>query len=163
MGGPSVMQAVALDRRCAGAVAQSADNFTHHIDIGTVNSAFPNGKPLLVVTAAVATAPLERHDRTGTSGQVPSLVALTWPSFESPLHSETCRPAKLESCAIDGFVEPAGRSLTKSAYGGNVVTLDLGAAYYIDIGTQIDAAVHLGANDNTPDHACTIGLSHCFH
>lgn len=50
-------------------VAHSADNFTHHTDIGTGNSAFPKGKLLLVVAAAVATAPLERHDRTGTNGQ----------------------------------------------------------------------------------------------
>lgn len=61
-----------------------------------------------------------------------------------------------------GFVELAGRSLTKSEYGGNVVTLDLGTAYYIDADTQIDAAVELGANDNTPNHAWTIGISHRF-
>lgn len=66
LGGPSVMQVVALGRRWAGAVAQSADNFTHHID--TVDSAFPKGKLLLVVAAAAATASLERHDRTGTNG-----------------------------------------------------------------------------------------------
>ncbi|QTQ34491.1 Uncharacterized protein ToN1_03130 [Aromatoleum petrolei] len=73
-GGPSVLPVVALDRRCAGAVARSADSFTHHIDIGTVNSAFTKGKLLLVVTAAVATAPLERHDRTGTNGHNRPLV-----------------------------------------------------------------------------------------
>ncbi|WP_211167067.1 hypothetical protein, partial [Aromatoleum evansii] len=59
----------------AGAGAQSADNFTHHTDIGTLNSAFPKGRRLLLVGTAVATAPFEQHDRTGTNGQLLPIMA----------------------------------------------------------------------------------------
>lgn len=68
VGRVSVMQFVALDRRCAGAAAQFTDNFGHYADIGTMNGKFPKGKLPFVVAAAVATAALERRGRTGTIG-----------------------------------------------------------------------------------------------
>lgn len=83
------MQVVALDRRCAGAAAQFADNFGGYADIGTMNGKFPKGKLPLVVAAAVATAALERHGRTGTIGHERSVAVSLKRPFERLLHSGT--------------------------------------------------------------------------
>jgi hypothetical protein len=57
------------------------------------------------------------------------------------------------------FVELAGREIASSSNGGSVVTLDFGAAYLITKLVQVDAAVALGLNKNTPDAMFTVGLS----
>jgi len=60
------------------------------------------------------------------------------------------------------FAEVAGQQLASERHGGNVITYDLGAAYLITDYVQIDTAVSIGANDNTPDLAWTLGLSMKF-
>lgn len=60
------------------------------------------------------------------------------------------------------FAEVAGQQLASDRHGGNVITYDLGAAYLLTDYVQIDTAIAIGANDNTPDLAWTVGLSMKF-
>jgi hypothetical protein len=57
------------------------------------------------------------------------------------------------------FIEVAGQQLTSKKNGGSVVTYDTGMAYMLSPTMQIDAAVSIGANHNTPDRLWTVGFS----
>jgi outer membrane putative beta-barrel porin/alpha-amylase len=56
------------------------------------------------------------------------------------------------------FVEYSAQELKPSAYGEDVITYDLGAAYLLRHNWQLDAAVSLGAAA-APDMSFTVGLS----
>ena len=60
------------------------------------------------------------------------------------------------------FGEVAAHQLATPGDGGNIVTYDFGVAYLITPKVQIDAAMFIGANHQTPDIAWTIGLSAKF-
>lgn len=60
------------------------------------------------------------------------------------------------------FVEVAAAQMASSKNGGNIVTLDVGAAYLLTDLVQIDTALYRGLNKNTADLAWTIGLSMKF-
>ncbi len=63
---------------------------------------------------------------------------------------------------LRGFVELAGQSLAPSRFGGRVVTFDAGLAYALGKDLQLDCALLVGANRDTPDYAFTVGLSRRF-
>ncbi|MBI4290548.1 MAG: transporter [Betaproteobacteria bacterium] len=64
--------------------------------------------------------------------------------------------------SLRGFVELAGRELRSKRHGGNQVTFDAGLTYALDKDTQVDAAINLGLNRDTPDALVTIGFSKRF-
>ena len=57
------------------------------------------------------------------------------------------------------FAEFAAPQLAAGRDGGNIMTYNLGAAYLLSERLQLDSAINIGANENTPDYASTIGLS----
>jgi len=57
------------------------------------------------------------------------------------------------------FVEEAGQQFAAPAFGGNVITTDLGATYLLTPNTQIDGAIWWGMNRDSPDAFYTAGLS----
>ncbi|MGK5025192.1 transporter [Janthinobacterium sp. RB2R34] len=57
------------------------------------------------------------------------------------------------------FVEVAAPQIARARNGGNVVTLDVGAAYLLTKQCQLDTAISRGLNRNTADWSWTIGLS----
>jgi hypothetical protein len=60
------------------------------------------------------------------------------------------------------FAEVAAHQLATPVDGGNLVTCDFGLAYLITPTVQIDAALFIGANHQTPDVFWTLGLSAKF-
>lgn len=81
-------------------------------------------------------------------------------NFQSGILAATV--GKTFTSQLRGFVELAGRSLTKRSFGGNNITLDAGLAYAVDRDTQLDIAIAVATNRETPDHAVTIGFSKRF-
>ena len=60
------------------------------------------------------------------------------------------------------FAEIAASQIASEQHGGDIVTYDFGIAYLITNLVQVDTAVAIGANDNTPDASWTVGLSMKF-
>lgn len=60
---------------------------------------------------------------------------------------------------VRGFVEVAGQQLRSARNGGNVVSLDVGAAYLLSNTVQIDTAISRGLTRQTPDLSWTVGVS----
>jgi hypothetical protein len=58
-----------------------------------------------------------------------------------------------------GFVELSGQQLTSKRNGGNVITADTGVAYLITKDLQVDAAITVGLNKQSPDFTWTTGVS----
>jgi hypothetical protein len=58
-----------------------------------------------------------------------------------------------------GFGEIAAQRIAPSRHGGSAVTFDFGVARALGADAQIDAAIALGLNRNTPDVLWTIGYS----
>ncbi len=63
---------------------------------------------------------------------------------------------------LRGFVELAGQSLAPQRFGGHVVTFDTGLSYALGKDMQVDCALSVGTNRDTPDYAFTVGLSRRF-
>ena len=63
---------------------------------------------------------------------------------------------------LRGFVEVSGQQLTSRRHGGQLTTLDTGAAYLLTKDLQIDIAVSRGITSAAPDFAWTLGLSARF-
>lgn len=60
------------------------------------------------------------------------------------------------------FAEIAAAQIASDEHGGDVVAFDFGATYLLTDTVQVDTAVNVGANDDTPDLAWTLGLSMKF-
>jgi hypothetical protein len=63
---------------------------------------------------------------------------------------------------LRSFVEVSFPQIASDDHGGNVITYDVGAAYLLSPTWQVDAAVIVGANDDSPDTGFTVGLSALF-
>ena len=58
-----------------------------------------------------------------------------------------------------GFVEIAGQQLASAKNGGKLLTFDTGTTYLLSPSLQIDAAISLGLNKQSPDFQWTTGVS----
>ena len=63
---------------------------------------------------------------------------------------------------FSSFVEISFLQIAPDDHGGNIVTYNIGAAYLLRRNWQVDSALLLGANDDSPDFAWTVGLSGLF-
>lgn len=63
---------------------------------------------------------------------------------------------------LRGFAELAVPEIARNDDGGTVASLNTGLAWRLGPDTQLDAAIGLGLNGNSPESAVTIGLSHRF-
>ena len=58
--------------------------------------------------------------------------------------------------------ELAASQIADSSHGGSIVTYDAGVAWLTSPNYQLDAAIAVGANDDSPDLAFTVGFSGRF-
>ncbi|MDB5761443.1 MAG: transporter [Herminiimonas sp.] len=63
---------------------------------------------------------------------------------------------------LSAFVELAAPQIARAKNGGSIVSYDVGMAYLLTPSWQIDTAIQIGANRNTPDRSGTIGISTRF-
>jgi hypothetical protein len=61
--------------------------------------------------------------------------------------------------SLRAFAELSAQQIAGEALGGDIVTVDLGAALLVSPVTQVDTAVSFGLTDGSPDFAWTLGLS----
>jgi hypothetical protein len=63
---------------------------------------------------------------------------------------------------LHAFVELAAPQIARAKNGGSMVSYDIGMAYLLTPSWQIDAAIRIGANKNTPERYGTVGVSARF-